>query len=166
MPVDDANARTVIRALLDASGGRVGEFVPIADVLNRSGLGASETLHQLASRRWVQVRGDHVAATKWAIEFAMDWSNVAMLLRAILNSAGDIGKPADLEVVITASGFERREVQKLLSELSMLDLAHGVTEESRRHGVYITAKGWEYLTSGSYRNRLDPSEQLSASDGV
>jgi hypothetical protein len=166
MSLDQSEAKLVIRSLLDVADGAVGEFVSISDVLARSGPGAAAALKELIARRWIRVRGDTVAATRWAIEFGMDWTNVSALLRAILNSAGGVGTAANLGVVIAASGLPEREVQKLLNELSMLDLAHSYATQLNggglSRGASLTARGWDYLTTGSYKPRCDLSDQLSA----
>ena len=151
MTFDESNAKSVIRALLDMANGAVAEFVPTADVLARCGPGADATLEDLIARRWIRAQGNYIAATKWAIEFGMDWTNVPAVLRAILNTAGGIGRVADLEVVITASGLERREVEKILTELSMLDLGAATYDG----GAYVRARGWDYLTTGIYKPSSD-----------
>ena len=166
MLLDEAQAKTVVRALLDAAEGEIAEFVLRTDVLARSGPGASIALDELVARRWVRVRGDRIAATTIALEFGMDWTNVPVLLRAVLNSAGGIGRDANPEVVVIASGLPKCEVSKLLNQLGSLGLAHRTSTHlengSRDQGVYITGKGWEYLTTGIYKPLPDMSDQLSA----
>ena len=143
----------VVRSLLNRTEGDVATYVPIAKVLRGSGCpmkAAKRALTELYAKRYVYIRGDHVAASKPAIEFAMDWSNVPRLLRAILNSAGHISRPAELEVVIVASGLPHREVNTLLAELSRLGFAGKTYNGERELGrlkpyAYITAKGWDYL---------------------
>ncbi len=153
--VDEEFAKALLRAVLDLAAGCVGHFIPIAEVVAAAGRGGSETeavLDVLATRRWVHVRDGSVAATRWGLEFAMDWTDVETVLRAIVNSAGGIGRPACKEVVIAASGLTDRLVEKLISELSMLELAHHCLEQVEDGGsinaAYITRTGWDYLNNG------------------
>ena len=154
MPFNDAVAKSLLRSMLDLSSGSLGEFVPIANVVWANGRPSSttnDTLHDLAVRRWIYIRGDSVAVSLPGLEFAMDWTNVRTLLRAILNSAGGIAKFAALEVVVTSSGLPPREVSKLLSELGLLGLAaycgqHVAGEEESEIGAYVSQAGWEHLT--------------------
>jgi hypothetical protein len=154
MSFNEAVAKSLLRNMLDLASGSLGEFVPIADVVIASGRPAgdtNDTLRELAERRWVYIRGESVAASKWGLEFGMDWTNVRTLLRAIVKSAGGIGKSAALDVVAASSGLSLREVSKLLSELGALGLAAHCAQEvagEERHeiGAYVSHSGWEYLT--------------------
>jgi len=155
MRFDEADAKTILAALLDKAGGQVGQFVPVADVIASSGLDgnrAAAALDELATRRWIHVRNASAAATKWGLEFGMDWTHAAVILRAILNSAGRIGRVADMEIVIAASGLPEHEVEKVVTELGMLGLAHHCLIEHddgpSSMGAGITSKGWDYLTNG------------------
>ena len=161
MPFDEAGAKAILAALLSAADGQVGQFVSVADVIESSGLEdsrAAAVLDELATRRWVHVRNDSVAATKWGLEFGMDWTHVAVILRAILNSAGKIGKAADMEIVIAASRLPEQEVEKVLDESAMLGLAHHCLIEHEdgpaTMGAGITSKGWDYLTNGCSQPQL------------
>jgi hypothetical protein len=165
MPLDEPKARAILRALLDAAGGQVANFVPIRDILPASDPHALSTLNELVQLRWIRHRDGQIAATKWAIEFAMDWTHIPTLLRAVVNSAGGIGRSANLDVVITASGLEDHLVKALLSELTMLGLAGftGCKQEDGNWtlGAYVTITGWDLLTTGAYTPRDDHSDPLS-----
>jgi hypothetical protein len=161
MSIDEAGAKAILAALLDTASGQVGEFIPMADVITCSGLDGSRAaaaLEVLTTRRWVHIRDGSVAATKWGLEFGMDWTNVAVVLRAILNSAGKIGRAAEMEVVIAASGLPEQEVERVLNELATLGLAHHCLIEHENGpatmGAGITSKGWDYLTNGCSEPQL------------
>jgi len=152
MSFDEVGAKAVVAALLDAACARVGRFVPVTDVITSSGLDdtrGAAVLDELAIRRWVHIRDGFVAASKWAIEFGMDWTFVEVVLRAIQGS----GKHwAEMDVVIAASGLPPQKMEELINELEILRFADHLLLARNGHppvsGVSITLKGREYLNNG------------------
>jgi len=164
MTFDEVGAKAVVAALLDEAGGQVGRFVPVTDVIASSGMDASRAtaaLDEFAERRWVQIRSDRIAATRWGLEFAMDWTFVGPVLR-VLDAGG-----AESGDVAAASGLSVQEVDKLLNALAVLGFAsQNIDRKEGRPPIFwasITGKGREYLTNGCKVPELSRVQENDAS---
>lgn len=150
MSIDERQLRIVVQAAARWAGGHVGTYIPMAEVVTASGLTIAEAgvvLEEFAFRKWTYVRGSRMALAKPALQQAIDWANAQTVLRAILNSAGAVGKLAKREVVVAASRLPHDELDLLVTELSVVGLAAHCLDDDGNAGLYLTRMGWDSLVA-------------------
>jgi hypothetical protein len=149
--VDEAHARAILRELLAATGGRVGEFVPDEHLASSEPFarhGADEVIDQLLAMRWLRRKNGALAATRAAVEFAIDWAMATPVLRAIadLSDGGWPFRKVTPDAVAATTGFPSHEVSLLIEELSRLEYIFvGVVEVTHQEVLQIRRSGLQRL---------------------
>lgn len=151
--MNEAQARGLLQAVLNASGGRAATYVPLAQAISASKLNgeeAAEVIKDLADRRWIHLRGQSIAVAKLGVEFAIDWPRARQVLEAIRDvGQGQAEASVEEEAALARAGLPRTQGKALLNELILLGVAsRGMTWDTQVPLVKLTDAGLDYLRTG------------------
>lgn len=151
--MNEAGARVLLRAILDATCGLVGQYVDLAEAVSAARLDqnqAVQVLRELAERGWVYLRGPCVSVSRPAVEFAMDWPRARQVLHAILEAnQGRVLGSVEEEKVFAVSNLPVGETNRLLNQLGLLRLvSRSVCEGTHVPHVSLMGPAFEYLHTG------------------